>query len=133
MAVRLHYRAWQAVAINATLGNFILSTGNGADNKKRLLPLGDCLRERGIGLFEREILLAGIEAKISPSPLSRMVARGPGKHRIAGFEGIEDRPLSYWRLDFELNLPCDFGENAQMKRKDDADGKQLFVNFGSHI
>src|SRR5438445_547144 len=50
-----------------------------------------------------------------------MIADGAAQHRIAGFQGVENRLLRDRTFDFNSHFFADFGQRSQMKREQDAD------------
>jgi hypothetical protein len=98
-----------------------LAAGDGPDDQIGLGARGDGSRERRIWQLMGEVLLAGVKPE-ERSPLARdMIADRAAEHGIAGFQGAQHRVLRDRRLDFELHLALDTGEDAEVIRKDDAD------------
>ena len=60
-----------------------------------------------------------------------MIADGPAEHRIAGFQCIKDGPYANRTVHFELDLPADAGEGAEVKREDDADHESVCTSTDS--
>ena len=69
----------------------------------------------------RHVFLAGEEADERPPNVRDVIADRATKHRIAGFESVEDCPsCNRPGVDVECDLGVDVGENAQVVGKQDA-------------
>jgi hypothetical protein len=68
----------------------------------------------------REVFGTGEEAKEGTALLGEMVANGAAEHGVGGFESVQRRAEGDGRLDVEFDFAVDFGEIAEMRRKDDA-------------
>ena len=80
--------------------------------------------QRGVG----QILLTGEEPHKRPAPLRAVVADGATQHRIAGFEGIEDRALRHGAFDMELHLALNARQCPQMGRQHNADHGSVWTS-----
>src|SRR5688572_3469829 len=92
---------------------FQSTTGNGADDEKRLLSSRDRLGQRRIRRLKGQILLAGEEPQERAAFLGGVIADRPAQHRMAGFERIEDRAQGHRALDLKLDVTLDTSQRPQ--------------------
>ena len=72
------------------------------------------------GSWERSCC-AGEEPEERPAATGGVVADRAAQHRVAGFEGVENRALSGRALDVEFHLSVDLRQRPQMKGEHDPD------------
>src|SRR5690606_34308057 len=80
---------------------------------------------RCIRRLVRDVLSTRKKAHERAALLRRVVAHGAAKHRVAGFERVEDRRLRNRRIDGEDDLAVDLGQHPQVLRQDDADHRSV--------
>jgi hypothetical protein len=102
------------------------AAGDGADDQEGFRAGDDGVGEGGVGGFVRKIFGTGEEAKERAALLGDMVANGAAEHGVGGFEGVESGAEGDGRLDVEFDFAGDFGEIAEMRRKDDANHGRPF-------
>ena len=85
----------------------MLPAGHSPHDEKRLGPYHDGVGQRGIRRCVGQILLTGEEPHERSALLRDVVADCPAQHRIAGFEGVENRALRRRTLDVQLHLAVD--------------------------
>jgi hypothetical protein len=98
-----------------------LSSRNGPDNDKRLLPRRHRLGQRGVRGLVRQILLAGEEAQERPPLLRDLVADRPAQHGIAGLERVEGRPQRDRAVELKFYFVADVRQRSEMLRDYDSD------------
>ena len=106
------------------LAETILSTRDGPDHDKWLLPRRNCVGKRGVGRLVGEVFFTGEEAQKGAALLRVVVADGAAQHGIAGLERVQHRALRDRRRDFERHLAADVRQVSEMEGEDDADHVQ---------
>src|SRR5438270_6910632 len=98
----------------------LLAAGDGADHEKGLFALGDALRQRMIGRFERPIFDAGKKEQEGPALERIVIADGAAQHGIAILERVQNGALRDRAPYLDADLGADVGESSKMRWKYDS-------------
>ena len=71
----------------------LLPAGQCADDRKGFFARGHGRRQRRVGRFVRQVLLAGKEADERPPPAALLIAYRAAQGWVAGLERVEHRSL----------------------------------------
>src|SRR3954447_10219698 len=99
-----------AFSRTTSFANARLTARDRPDDQVGLLARSDRIRQRRVGVFMREVLLAGVKTDERPALVRDMIAGCTAEHWIFRFERVEYRPLRHRRLDLELDFACNSGE-----------------------
>ncbi len=87
--------------------------------------------QRVVGRVMGQVLLAGEEPDEGTPRATIMITDGPAQHRVAGFQGVQHRPLSHRARDIEVHLPIDAGEGPQVRGEHDPDHGSVWTSTDS--
>src|SRR4051794_1590948 len=72
-------------------GSYFSPARNSPHNQKRFAPRDDGFRQSGVGTVMRNVLFARKEPEVRTPPSRAMLPDRSSKHRVPGFEGVQQR------------------------------------------
>jgi hypothetical protein len=109
-----------SILAQSKLTVYSLTASHGSYNPKRLMSHRNCIEQRSVWRFKRQVLPTGEESKEGSALLCDMVTDGSAQHRILDFERVQNQARRRRPFNLKLNFLANLRQSPQVMWKHNA-------------